>query len=259
MAAFVIARVGAVDSPVLKKIASRIEARTALVAIEASAPVPYVASQPDPKTVVVELRQVSAAGVANEFTSDPRHPVGAVQVEEGVAFDGASVARVTIALRQAMRPRVRSSRNMIFVEADRPEATATTPGTISMAGPSAVIRDVRITQRGTATAVTLVGTARLVATSIEEPKDGPRRLVIDLPNVTSAVTNSTTVRQGPIDRVRVGLSPTAPLVTQVTVDLARSAPYRVESSADGNDLCSTSRSPIRSARSACRQPLRRST
>jgi type IV pilus assembly protein PilQ len=236
MAAVVIARVGAADSTVLKKIASRLEARTGVVAIEASAPAPYVASQPDPRTFVVELREVSAAGFADEFEADPRHPVGAVRVEEGRAFDGATVARVTVALRQPIRPRVRSSRNMIFIEADRADATPTTPGTISLAGPSAVIRDVRVTQRGTATAVSLIGTARLVATSIEEPTEGPRRLVIELPNVTSAVASSTTVRTGPIDRLRIGLSPTAPLVTQVTVDLSRPAPYRVESSPDGNDL-----------------------
>jgi len=68
------------------------------------------------------------------------------------------------------------------------------------------------------------------------PKDGPRRVVIDLPNVTSAVPTSTTVRQGPVERVRIGFNPAAPLITQVTMDLSRSAPYRVESSPDGNDL-----------------------
>jgi type IV pilus assembly protein PilQ len=220
----------------LTKIASRLEARTGVVAIEASAPVPYVASQPDPRTFVIELRDVVAAGFADEFAVDTRHPVGAVQVESGQAYDGTTVARVRITLRHSMRPRVRSSRNMIFVEADRVDATPTVPGMISLAGPSTVIRDVRVTQRGTATAVTLQGTARLVATSVQEPKDGPRRLVIDLPNVTSAVANTTAVRQGPVDRVRIGFNPEAPLITQVTVDLSRSAPYRIESSQDGNDL-----------------------
>jgi type IV pilus assembly protein PilQ len=220
----------------LTKIGSRLEARMGVVAIEASAPVPYVASQPDPRTFVIELRDVVAAGFADEFAVDTRHPVGAVQVESGQAYDGATVARVRITLRHSLRPRVRSSRNMIFVEADRVDSTPTTPGMISMAGPSTVIRDVRVTQRGTATAVTLQGTARLVATSVQEPKEGPRRLVIDLPNVTSAVANTTAVRQGPVDRVRIGFNPEAPLVTQVTVDLSRSAPYRVESSQDGNDL-----------------------
>ena len=224
------------NAATLRKIASRLEARTGVVSIESSAAVPYVASQPDPRTFVIELRDVVAAGFADEFTVDPRHPVGAVQVDEAQGFDGSAVARVRITLRHPMRPRVRSSRNMIFVEADRVDSTPNAPGMISLAGPSAAIRDVRVTQRGTATAVTLLGTSRLVATSIQEPKEGPRRLVIDLPNVTSAVAASTAVRQGPVDRVRIGFNPEAPLMTQVTVDLSRSAPYRVESAPDGTDL-----------------------
>ena len=223
------------DAALLKKIGSTLEARTGSVAIEASAAVPYVASQPDPRTFVVELRDVVATGFADDFKIDPRHPAGAVQVESAVD-NGVNVARVRITLRQPMRPRVRSSRNMIFVEADRVDASAATPGTVSMAGASAVIRDVRVTQRGTATAVTLLGTSRLVATSIQEPADGPRRVVIEFPNVTSAVASTTAIRQGPVDRVRIGFNPQAPLMTQVTVDLSRTAPYRVETSPDGNDL-----------------------
>src|SRR5688572_23937924 len=223
------------DAALLKKIGSTLEARTGSVAIEASAAVPYVASQPDPRTFVVELRDVVATGFADDFKIDPRHPAGAVQVESAVD-NGINVARVRITLRQPMRPRVRSSRNMIYVEADRVDALAVTPGTVSMAGASAVIRDVRVTQRGTATAVTLLGTSRLVATSIQEPADGPRRVVIEFPNVTSAVASTTAIRQGPVDRVRIGFNPQAPLMTQVTVDLPRTAPYRVETSPDGNDL-----------------------
>jgi type IV pilus assembly protein PilQ len=223
------------DAALLKKVGSTLEARTGSVAIEASAAVPYVASQPDPRTFVVELRDVVAAGFADDFKIDPRHPVGAVQVESAVDA-GVNVARVRITLRHPMRPRVRSSRNMIYVEADRVDATPATTGTISLAGASAVIRDVRVTQRGTATAVTLLGTSRLVATSIQEPKDGPRRVVVEFPNVTSAVASTTAIRQGPVDRVRIGFNPEAPLMTQVTVDLSRTAPYRVETSPDGNDL-----------------------
>jgi type IV pilus secretin PilQ/predicted competence protein len=224
------------DAAMLKKIASRLDARTGVISIEASAPVPYVASQPDPRTFVVELRDIVALGFADDFTADPRHPIAAVQVESAHSADGVNVARVRMTLSHPMRPRIRSSRNTIYVEADRVDGSPSAPGMISMAGPSTMIRDVRVTQRGTATAVTLLGTARLLATSIQEPTDGPRRLVIDLPNVTSAVQNSTTIRQGPVERVRIGLNPGAPLMTQVTMDLSRQAPYRIESSPDGNDL-----------------------
>jgi type IV pilus assembly protein PilQ len=93
-----------------------------------------------------------------------------------------------------------------------------------------------VQKRGNATAVSLLGTSRLIATSINEPKDGPRRVVVNLPNVTSAVPNTTNVGQGPVQRVRIGFDPSAPLMTQVSIDLSRSAPYRVEASQDGNDL-----------------------
>ena len=223
-------------SATLRKIASTLESTTAVIAIEASAPVPYVASQPDARTFVVELRDVVAAGFDDAFKADPRNPVARIEVEDAEAFDGVSVARVRMTLVHPLRPRVRSARHMIYVEADRVDGAPVGQGVVSMAGPSPAIRDVRVTQRGTAVAVTLQGTARLVATSVQEPKDGPRRVVIDLPNVTSAVANSTPVRQGPVERVRIGFNPSSPLITQVTMDLSRSAPYRVESSADGRDL-----------------------
>jgi hypothetical protein len=67
--------------PTLTKISSRIDERSGVIAIEASEPVPYVASQPDARTYVVELRDVLAQGFADSFKADPRHPIGAVQVE----------------------------------------------------------------------------------------------------------------------------------------------------------------------------------
>jgi len=261
------------DTAMLKRIASRVDGRTGVIAIEASTSVPYVASQPDPKTFVVELRDVVALGFQNEFAADPRHPIAAVQVENAAANDGTIVARVRFTLDQPMRPRVRSTRNVIYVEAERAAGapivpTAATPAAIpapaaaavtaptaapaaptakaatiattaagmSFTGPSPAIRDLRIQTRGEATAVTLLGTSRLIATSVIEPKDGPRRVVVNLPNVTSSLPTTTNVGQGPVQRVRIGFDPKAPLMTQVSVDLSRSAPYRVESSQDGNDL-----------------------
>jgi len=238
-----------VDQAMLKKIASRVDARTGVLAIEASAPVPYVASQPDPKTFVVELRDVVTFGFEDAFTADPRHPIAAVRVENAQAIDGAAVARVHMTLSQAIRPRVRSARNVIYVEADRADtlSKAATPaaiaaptpmnaGAINLAGPSAAIRDVRVTRRGNATAVTLLGTSRLTTTGLQDVKDGSNRVVFDLTNTTSAVPTITNVKQGPVERVRIGINPKSPLLTQVSMDLSRAASYRLESSPDGNDL-----------------------
>jgi type IV pilus assembly protein PilQ len=247
------------DSAMLKKIASRLDDRTGVISIEATDPVPYVASQPDPRTLVVELRDIEARGFADQFKADPRQPFAAVQVESAHTSDGVHVARVRITMSQPQRPKVRSARNIIYVEADRtdtapaaasaaapaaarpaaPTAASNTPARIG--APSSAIRDVRVTRRGDATAVTLLGTSRLVATSVREAnqggqRDGQRRVIIDLPNVTSAVPSVTTLALGPVQRVRVGPDPGSPLMMQVSVELWRAATYRVESSPDGNDL-----------------------
>ena len=259
MAAGAMAPLGAAgartDAAMLKRIASRLDGRTGVIAIEASTPVPYVASQPDAHTFVVELRDVNTAGFVNGFTADPRHPITAVRVENSQAFDGSSVARVRLTLNQPMRPRVRSASNVIYVEAERVDAAPSVGSAgISLAGPSAAIRDLRVAKRGEATALTLLGTSRLVATSIQEPKDGTPRLVLEMPNVTSALQNVTSIKQGPVDRVRIGASPRSPLVTQITVDLTRVAAYRVESSTDGNDLTLVFDEPVKDPIASLKAP-----
>jgi type IV pilus assembly protein PilQ len=243
------------DAAMLKRIGSRIDGRTGVIAIEASTPVPYVASQPDARTFVVELRDVVTAGFEDGFTADPRNPIAAVRVENSQAFDGATVARVRLTLNQPMRPRVRSARNVIYVEADRVDAApSVNSGVINLAGPATAIRDVRAAKRGNATALTLLGTARLVTTSIQEPKDGTPRLVLDMPNVTSSLPSVTSIKRGPVDRVRIGASPRSPLLTQVTVDLTRAAAYRVESSPDGNDLTLVFDEPVNDPIAALKTP-----
>ena len=126
LALVAIARLGAssTDTAMLRRIASRVDDRAGVISIEASDPVPYVASQPDPRTFVVEMRDVVAVGFADNFKVDPRVPVSGVRVENGRAFDGSSVARVSLDLVQPIRPRVRSSRNVIFIEADRLDRAA---------------------------------------------------------------------------------------------------------------------------------------
>jgi type IV pilus assembly protein PilQ len=224
------------NSATLTKIGSRLDDRAGVISIEATDPVAYVTSQPDSRTFVVELRDIVARGFADNFKADPRHPFAAVTVESAHSADGAAIARVRMTLSEPQRPKVRSARNVIYVEAERADAAPTAPGRISMAGPAAAIRDVRATRRGSATAITLLGTSRLMATSVLEATDGQRRLVLDLPNVTSAMQNITPIQVGPVERVRIGLNPRVPLMTQVSVELSRSAPYRVETSSDGNDL-----------------------
>jgi type IV pilus assembly protein PilQ len=117
-------RASTTDIAMLKRIASRVDNSAGVISIEASDPVPYIASQPEPRAFVVELRNVVAAGFADNFKVDPRVPVSAVRVENTTAFDGSAVTRVHLDLAQPVRPRVRSSRNVIYVEADRIDRAA---------------------------------------------------------------------------------------------------------------------------------------
>ena len=227
---------GTADVATLRRVVSRVDGRTGVIAIEASDPVPYIASQPDPRLFVIELRDTSVVGFADDFKPDPRLPFAAVQVETDRAVDGESVARVRMMLAEPMRPRVRSARNVIYVEADRLDRGVKVAGAISNAGPSSAIRDVRVVRRGTVTAVTLHATGPLAVSGVEESKEGPPRLLIDLPNATSALAGTTPVGAGPVHAVRIGLNASSPLVTRVVMDLTRKAPYRLETSQDRNDL-----------------------
>ena len=133
-AASLTARGVGTDLATLKTIASRLDTRAGVIAIEASTPVAYVAAQPNPRTFVIELRDIESRGFADKFTPDARHPFSAVSVESVRAADGATVARVQMTLAYPVRPRVRSSRNMIYVEADRLDrAVRTAPRTELMA------------------------------------------------------------------------------------------------------------------------------
>jgi type IV pilus assembly protein PilQ len=223
-----------IETATLRKIASRVDDRAGVIAIEASAPVAYVAAQPDPQTFVIELRDVLASGFADNFTRDPRHPFSAVRVESAVAADGIAVARVSMALTEPLRPRVRSARNVIYVEADRLDRART--GASGVAGPASALLHIGAARRGSATAVTLYGSGRLIASRVDTPADGTPRLVLDLANATSAVPRTTAVGEGPVDKVRIGLSSSAPLMTQVVMDLTRRVPYRIETSPDGHEL-----------------------
>jgi type IV pilus assembly protein PilQ len=243
------------DTATLKKITSRLDARTGVLAIEASDPVPYVASQPDPKTFVIELRDVVAAPVSHPVQADPRNPFARVSVENAVAADGSRVARVQLTLAAAVRPRVRSSRNVIYVEADRLDTDAPSAGTVAAIGPTTTIQDIVVQSRAGATAVTLRATGPIVPADVFVPKDGPRRLVMNLANVSSAIVSPITAGQEPVQRVRVGLSPTSPLVTEVSMELSRAAAHRIERSPDQRELTVVFDAPAAPAAAAPRTPV----
>src|SRR6476620_4726825 len=72
---------GGAETPALRSISSRLDGAISTVLIEASEPVAYLTSQPDPLTLFVDLRNVSAAGVAGKPIADMLAPVNGVAVE----------------------------------------------------------------------------------------------------------------------------------------------------------------------------------
>lgn len=102
----------------LRAISTRLDGSRSTVLIESSAPVAYVTSQPDPLTVLVDLRNVRGGHLPPGILG-PLPPVTNVGVEEAVAGDGAPVARVRVRLAHAAAHRVRSARNVIYVEVER--------------------------------------------------------------------------------------------------------------------------------------------
>jgi type IV pilus assembly protein PilQ len=249
------AAIGGAEAPALKSISSRLDGAISTVLIEASEPVAYLTSQPDPLTVLVDLRNVSANALDGKPAADMLAPVSGVAIEHATAPDGAPVARVRVRLDRAAKHRVRSSRNMILVELERSGALAASsavPGLIkapmmTAAAPMAVapvaaaerrttateLRSVRYTKIDNGYSITLTGNGPLVAAKVEEVKDLPPRVLLDFNGVAAgsapAVTN---VKNDDVDRVRVATNSREPLITRVVIDLARKIPYTVEQVGD---------------------------
>jgi type IV pilus secretin PilQ/predicted competence protein len=209
----------------LRAISARLEGARSQVLIESSEPVAYVTSQPDPLTVIVDLRNVKAGVMPPGL--GPLPPISDVGVEQAVAGDGAEVARVRLTLAYPTKHRVRSSRNTIYVEVDRlvvpHEVKNHTEGSHSTT--ATTLRSVRAIDNG----IALEGDGRLVASTIEAAQAAPPRLLLDFPGMSArGVPSVTDIRRGDVHRVRVGTTSVTPLVTRVVIDLVRNVPYRME-------------------------------
>ena len=107
----------------LTTISSRSDARSATLVIEATEPVPYVATRPDPLTVVIDFRNVDAGALSMAGGADGRDPIASVAVESAESM-GSPVSRVRIALAQPAAHHVRAERNRVLIDFDRaPKST----------------------------------------------------------------------------------------------------------------------------------------
>jgi type IV pilus assembly protein PilQ len=114
---------GTITTVRLKAISAHVNAKGASLVIEASEPVAYTTSRPDPLTVLLDFRNVSAGDVDNSVAADVKSPIAHVSVEAAESL-GAPASRVRIALSQPVAHHVRSERNTVVIEFDKPSANA---------------------------------------------------------------------------------------------------------------------------------------
>ena len=121
------ATVGSNAAARLERISSRVDADRVAVVIESSEPVAYVTSRPDPFTVLVDLRNVTAADLVNSLAESSPQPVARVDVEEVRAPDGSAMVRIRLALVAPVAHHVRSSRGVIEVQLDHTSPLVSDP------------------------------------------------------------------------------------------------------------------------------------
>jgi type IV pilus secretin PilQ/predicted competence protein len=110
-----------VNSVRLTTISAKVNGKGASLVIEASEPVSYVASRPDPLTLLLDFRNVGAEGVANSVAANAKSPIASVVIEAAESL-GAPASRVRIALAQPVTHRVRSDRNTVVIDFERSSA-----------------------------------------------------------------------------------------------------------------------------------------
>ena len=249
-------RSGAADTPALRSISSRLDGAVSTVLIEASEPVAYLTSQPDPLTVLVDLRNVNAGGLggnAGRRRCWRRLPAWRLKARARPmarrwrACACASIAPPSIACAARATPsssRSIATRRLAARRAHRrPRPTLGADASAPQgAGGEPRRRSAVDARRGDRTALGQGGgdgrtaspspspaTARWSPSSVEDARDLPARVFLDFQGVAAGRAAAVTaVNTAGIERVRVATNSREPLITRVVIDLARKIPYTIE-------------------------------
>jgi type IV pilus assembly protein PilQ len=219
----------------LTGVATKTEGLGTTVVIETTEPVAYVAAQPDPLTLLVDLRDVAPGDVR---PSAPAGVVASVAVERGPGDGATAIARVRMLLAKPATPAIHSRMNTVVVEFDgtapaaEPVAASAMPAPGETA-PGSALTTIETTAAPGGTRVAFSGTGSFRPGTIEPARDLPPRLVVDFPGLRSTLPAVTPVGKGPVDRIRVAVNRTNPLVTRAVIDLKYPAAHRVEPSENG--------------------------
>lgn len=258
------ASTGAAPAIKLTAVTARTDGAVTTVVIETAEPVGYVTGQPDPLSLVIDLRNVAPGHVKPPAATGS---IASVAIETATADDGTPVTRVRLTLSALVRPQVRSKWNTVIVEiggtvpavqtatatAQRkaeekavPAArkTAVAPGPKTAAPATTQAPTPVVLPRATAAAsltgvetttgpegmrITFRGTGAIALASVKVPKDLPPRIILDFPGMEFTMPAVTTLG-GPADRVRVAVNSRQPLVTRAVIDLKYPVSHRIESS-----------------------------
>ncbi len=110
-----------------------------------------------------------------------------------------------------------------------PAEVATETPTSSSINQANRLTGIQLGQGPDGVTVTLKGNGRLLPRPVEQAKDAPPRLVIEIPGVRPGVPALTRVNQGVVNQVRVALSskPKEAPVTRITVQMKKQFLYRM--------------------------------
>jgi type IV pilus assembly protein PilQ len=150
------------------------------------------------------------------------------------------VTRVVLDLERIVSHRLRPSSDgrevVITLESGAPSETtaSASPSAAPVEAPAAApgertatrLSSIVLGQAPEGVTITLKGNGRLVPRPIEQAKDAPPRLVLDLPGVRPGVRATTRVNQGVVDHVRVALSKSG-AVTRVVLQMKKQFLYRM--------------------------------
>jgi type IV pilus assembly protein PilQ len=102
----------------LKAISSRATSTGTSLVIEASEPVPYVATRPDPLTLYIDFRNVAADGLTSVFAPATKGPIEGVTVEPADPI-GEGSPRIRVRLSQPVAHHVRADRNTVVIDFEK--------------------------------------------------------------------------------------------------------------------------------------------
>jgi type IV pilus assembly protein PilQ len=202
----------------LKTISARVTAKGASLVIEATDPVAYTATRPDPLTVLLEFRNVGADAVANSVAADARSPIANVSIEASESL-GAPASRVRIALAQPVAHRVRSDRNTVVVDFDKPSSKSAPYVLAPASRQGSTVPDAMIALQQTAALdpISVLG--------LDQPAGGPSAAAARVPTTIAPAASVPTMPSAPMAIRPAALQQPAPQVPPAPAAPAPPEPF----------------------------------